>query len=321
MESKIVEELSEAFRNNRLHVDDLIMEKLGIPEYPNLFHYTSIEGMKSIISNNNIWATDYRFLNDAQEMSDGLDILMKVLKSSVHPALSGFIEVMNIDELVKNDYLNPYILSFCSTNDLLSQWRAYGGESEGVCLEFDLFTSYLSAKKNSPTSNGYLVPVVYDDLIKESVLADIMKSIEDDLLSAGLCNESYKDIPIGDQNYITGMIASKFMTAILSFKNKSYKEEDEWRAIFFPNKDDIESLRKFRTSNGTFTPYIEVNTFDNTFQCTLLPIKSVCLPPASGNSLGIGLDLFLKSKGYKEDNAVNINCSSIPLRSKSAIYW
>lgn len=33
-----------------------------------LYHYTGVEALKSIISSNRIRATDFRFLNDSQEM-------------------------------------------------------------------------------------------------------------------------------------------------------------------------------------------------------------------------------------------------------------
>lgn len=321
MKNEFINKLSKAFKGSHRHVDELIMEKSGVIEYPVLFHYTSIEGMKSIISNNNLWATDYRFLNDAQEMMDGLDVLLKELESSEHAALHHFLKLMNVESLVTESFVNPHILSFCSTSDLLSQWRAYGAESEGICLEFDLFTSHLSVDEKSITTNGYLVPVVYDDLIKKDIIVDIIKSIETDLLSINLCSESYNDLSEVDRHYISGMILSKFITPILSFKNKSYAEESEWRAIFLPAKDEVENLRKFRTSNGTFTPYIEAVIIDNSAKSELLPLKSVCLPPGSGKSSQIGLELFLQKFGYKGDVAVNINRSSIPLRSKKAIYW
>ncbi len=319
MKNKIefINKLSKAFQGSHRHVDELIMEKSGNIEYPTLFHYTSIEGMNSIISNNNLWATDYRFLNDAQEMLDGLDVLFKELKSSEHAALNQFVKLMDIEKFVNKGFINPHILSFCSTSDLLSQWRAYGAESEGICLEFDLFTSHLS----SMTTCGHLVPVVYDDLIKKAIIVDIIKSIESDLLSINLCSESYNNLSEANQNYISGMIFSKFILPILSFKDKSYEEESEWRAIFLPTKDEVENLRKFRTSNGTFTPYIEAVIIDNSTKSELLPLKGVCLPPASGKSSQIGLELFLQQSGYKGDVAVNINRSSIPLRSKQAIYW
>ncbi|MCJ8321450.1 MAG: DUF2971 domain-containing protein [Colwellia sp.] len=323
---KCIKELIGVLGKNVRQVDELIMEKTtGKIEYPNLFHYTSIEGMKNIVIKNNLWATDYRFLNDAQEMLDGNNILMKVLKSSEHYLLNTLCERIDIEGLVTTNYINPHILSFCSTNDLLSQWRAYGGESEGVCLEFDLFTSYLSADKNSWSARGHLVPVVYDDLIKEEIIVDIMKSLEVQLLSVDITNEYYKGLSEYDQNYLIGLVWSAFVVPILSFKDKSFKEESEWRAIFLPSKDEIENLRDFRTSNGTFTPYIEAFVTKilagGIAENILLPIKSVCLPPASGNSSHHGLNLFLQKYGHKDDNAVNVYRSSIPLRSKQAIHW
>ena len=80
--------------------------------------------MKSIIDHNNLWATDYRYLNDSQEMSDGYKILSELLNCHNHSALNSLCDAIDMDLIVRNEYINPYILSFCSTNDLLSQWRA-----------------------------------------------------------------------------------------------------------------------------------------------------------------------------------------------------
>ena len=37
------------------------------PENP-LYHYTSLEGLRGIVDSRTLWATDIRYLNDAQEL-------------------------------------------------------------------------------------------------------------------------------------------------------------------------------------------------------------------------------------------------------------
>ena len=43
-------------------------------------HYTDLSALISIVNNNSLWLSDYRFLNDTNEFRDGYKILLKVLK-------------------------------------------------------------------------------------------------------------------------------------------------------------------------------------------------------------------------------------------------
>jgi len=46
-----------------------------------LYHYTSAEGLKGIIENNELWATSAYYLNDSAEMFYGYGVLREVLST------------------------------------------------------------------------------------------------------------------------------------------------------------------------------------------------------------------------------------------------
>jgi hypothetical protein len=61
-----------------VHYDKLGVKLNNISEQ-HVYHYTRLKGLRGIAENGRIWATDYRFLNDASELHFGLDILEMVI--------------------------------------------------------------------------------------------------------------------------------------------------------------------------------------------------------------------------------------------------
>ena len=51
--------------------------KMG--EFETLYHYTSADGLKSIIENKTLRFSDYRFLNDIDEIQYGKNIFFNVI--------------------------------------------------------------------------------------------------------------------------------------------------------------------------------------------------------------------------------------------------
>jgi hypothetical protein len=60
-------------------LDELIMSRAGWrhpDDYPeSLFHYTSSAAFLSIIDNNTLWFSDFRYMNDLSELSYGIDLV------------------------------------------------------------------------------------------------------------------------------------------------------------------------------------------------------------------------------------------------------
>src|ERR1035441_8491044 len=106
-----------------------------------LFHYTTAAGLLGILKGSNIWATDLRFLNDAQEAVYARDMVIEAvttMENPVHrpehwahehgePALEEFGRYQGfvLNEM-RNSEFGVYVTCFCESGDLLSQWRGYG---------------------------------------------------------------------------------------------------------------------------------------------------------------------------------------------------
>jgi hypothetical protein len=131
-----------------------------------IFHYTDVVGLLGILDSRCLFATDYRFLNDATEGSMIKDLIVPIFESEITDLMpkleakgliKGFYDFHGTSghhslaeasyrqfvDLV-NKYSPLFILSFCRHEEgsqhfrdgLLSQWRAYGGAG-GFALEFD----------------------------------------------------------------------------------------------------------------------------------------------------------------------------------------
>ena len=129
----------------------------------NLWHYTSLEGLKGILTSQNLWATHYRFLNDYSELIYSKTLLQReVFPRLVLDVAQKYSKNMNFRQdvdrcggikgfsrqateltldILYEALLNlpliypPFVLSFSmpkeneyfiQKNGRLSQWRGYG---------------------------------------------------------------------------------------------------------------------------------------------------------------------------------------------------
>jgi hypothetical protein len=121
------------------------------PEF--VYHYTNAPGLLGIITSSALWASDVEFLNDAEELTyartDVLDRL-RIVADETASAIdkSNGAEQMRVEmirnvvaelektaETSRSAAYHAYVTCFCESDDLLSQWRGYGG-SGGYAIGF-----------------------------------------------------------------------------------------------------------------------------------------------------------------------------------------
>jgi len=149
------------------------MAKLLSDEVPEIYHYTTITGLKGIIESQTLWATHYAYLNDTEEIIHFKSQLSIILEPVVKAGLVELVrqaptnqsmidqhggiekicdEIPNVIlrvsyKVLLGDKTNPslaepYVVSFCTPGNnrekehgLLSQWRGYG-EDGGYVVAF-----------------------------------------------------------------------------------------------------------------------------------------------------------------------------------------
>ena len=214
-----------------------------------LFHYTNAQAVHSILSNKKIWLTDIRYLNDSQELHDGFSVLENALQN---PKQGLFANLVYKDKAIKciksmlfqeNTYsedLEPlYIFSLSATDDLLSQWRAYGT----YAIEFD--------KSALEEHVGTIKKCIYEKNDKKrkatNGLTEAISTVSKEMATCNGCMG-----PLSTDALI------KLVYDAAYFKHDGFTEENEHRIIRQSEYTDNYKDTEYRTKDNLLVPYIEM---------------------------------------------------------------
>ncbi len=221
-----------------------------------LQHYTDAIGLHGIVTNRHLRLTNISYLNDATEhqqagvaLRSALSSLVTSSKSSRHSQfyqyLEGRFEEASSFPRIEIDK-GTFVGCFSKKTDSLSQWRGYGRGEGGFCIVFRA-TQLWHAKQGSVLAPGYwLMPCDYD----HERMVQLFKNFIEEALSE--CLEMNSSIP-------DDLIASKLATDVswigAGIKHPAFKEEEEWRLIYYGFNGAAPEI--FFRENSTFTPYIK----------------------------------------------------------------
>lgn len=175
-----------------------------------LFHYTDIGAVASIVKNKVLWLTDSQFLNDTQELHDGIAQIQNAFStlrsnsSKFTPFQRdafGWVKKM-FDSFCEEGYqLQPlFTCSFSRNGNLLSQWRGYGSfavefSRREIEEDFDLYDCiYDPSEKVSAAYRGLTKSInAMADAIRRRDLdsEEPINSFFDVIYSAGSYKNSY----------------------------------------------------------------------------------------------------------------------------------
>jgi hypothetical protein len=247
-----------------------------------LYHYTTQEGLLGIIESKCIWATHSRYLNDRSEGQIVARILIEELigrgnneaieqltgiplpKDKLQCKDEGVISqgIRIISEITSQ---NTYVASFSEHGNLLSQWRAYSGESGGFSIGFSRehletigaqFFNQYSGRYYSPDSP--LFPCQYFDCLVEKQLKEKIRNAVDSYI------KEEDEIKLASTErtgcHTPAAIALKhfrnFGLDCAITKDDAFHEEREWRLVFDlrqPAKDVF-----FRPGRSMLIPYLKI---------------------------------------------------------------
>lgn len=247
-----------------------------------LYHYTSAEGLKGIIENNELWATSAYYLNDSTEVFYGYNVLREVLdqwftknkraEDSITVGLAGQLR-SSFEALFQKRLLKPiYVTCFCEEDNLLSQWRAYGqsgGYSIGVRVlpKIGIFGERLTPEPNIYTCRW--IKVEYERAKQLEICRNILDPIFTSLDQPGT-TEAMREVSehpfVGYQRLLTATM-DILLEEIVRFKSEAFNVEKEWRAVVRQRefyKQGIDDGGKtpvpvyFRISRGMLVPYVKL---------------------------------------------------------------
>lgn len=260
-----------------------------------IYHYTELNGLKGIIESGSLWATNFSYLNDSNELKHGITCLknaLNYLKEDFGPGTLEFIEQALMHFKIHRA-AHVYNLSFCMEPDLLSQWRGYGS-TQGVCLEFD--EAELLASLDLTHYQIFKNKVIYTkETSTVEARAEILAFFRQPEVQAAI-----------NADVIHEIIQATTLAHSLPpfFKNDGFREEKEFRVVILPDEpfDGV----NFRVNYSGLVPYLIIKAKDK------LPLKSVRIGPCSNRSMmQEGISFLLQSKGY---SSTRISFTETPFR-------
>lgn len=298
-------------------------------EFETLYHYTSADGLKSIIENRTLRFSDYRFLNDIDELEYGKKIFRQVLEElkSETPTYLEYIfqweEELKSIEKGKLKYLKPvspaengginciqcesenyhyYLLSLTTLGDNKDMWNMYSGNNPGYRIKINgnELMKYFYSIRDSFMEKGFLfstehrMPVYYGEDAIKIIKAFLLFEFE------------HKNLSITQYGSIFKCLAF--------VKDEAFRSEREYRLGFcFVDEMDNSEVNKenakkvFMNKNGILYPYMEFQNFP--FDKI---VEEIMISPYNKSELAeIGLREFLREN--KLEN-VKIKRSEIRIR-------
>ncbi|MGI5849924.1 MAG: DUF2971 domain-containing protein [Christensenellales bacterium] len=303
-----------------------------------IYHYTSAQGLFSILKNQTIRFTDCQFLNDKSEYNHIREPLKTALEETYYSLHDPSVGEM-LNNVITDNYewetlvnLSPsqpqglkglkikmykmryYV--FCATDlsDSLGMWNYYvkGGNYQGYNLQISIndFLNCFGPIRN-PNVDVFYGKVIYKEKDKVDILKSIIQSVDQKL------NDSLLDINDEEDNDITrqesqGELLTYLENFRLFFKDSAFSAEREYRFIVrvpleCENAEDDVLQTGYDMKNGIMVPYCELKLD----KCNT--ISSITLSPMLENDLAEnGLKRFLKDNGYSDK--IDVKQSKIPIR-------
>ncbi|MGD0168058.1 MAG: DUF2971 domain-containing protein, partial [Gaiellaceae bacterium] len=109
-----------------------------------------------IIKEGALWATNIHFLNDASELTEPLRIAHEELKYQLDNGKileeeykKNIDLIITLMEFADSSFYNMFVASFCTEDDILSQWRGYGMFGSAYAMGFDIQKLIETIEKNN----------------------------------------------------------------------------------------------------------------------------------------------------------------------------
>jgi hypothetical protein len=208
-------------------------------QLPLLAHYTSILTLERIAQTGEIWFSNPLYMNDVDELRYGMNLGLHAVRS--HAGLREACPPAHYNALLDafdalyaafdgESAFDVYVFS-CSEHDdqigddgLLSMWRGYGGDGNGVAIVFDM-APLLAA--DSPLLVRQVQYHSYEE--SEAWIERKLQAFAAALQSAGG--------PVGDMAAAAAALFERIKLFALFTKHRGFHEEREWRLVYLREQD------------------------------------------------------------------------------------
>ena len=264
----------------------LWLDKHKLVEGSQLYHYTTLDGMRGILNNRALWCGHVSAFNDPLEIQYGRDIAADVLNDTMKQEecedVRAFLRKLSVEvQAFGKNLFHAFVACFCESGELLSQWRAYADHGGGYCLGFHFSSTTLIASNSENLDEGkppFLRKVIYNEQEQRELVQKYVKSVV-----AGTKRAFSARIP--DKSYQAAVMALQAANVVLdmliSFKHPAFKEEKEWRLIRVTVESHQPENLRFRETEGGLVPYRPTHIFDvREIEKPQFPLSSIIFGPS-----------------------------------------
>ncbi len=210
-----------------------------------LHHYTSVNGLRSILDSRKIRATRYDQMNDTSELRIGQQSLLRAVREyEVADALREYKEfLVSGIEGFGDEPLDVYVLSLSEDGDSLDQWRAYAPQG-GVAIGFDFqqlqrgFLCDITRRAGGCDVKNPIRPDPAIQLIRckytdRNGSIDLRPLVEERFFREdSYCALYTRQEPLARHLFLAALSVAIYQT-ICGIKHGAYAQEQEWRCVCF----------------------------------------------------------------------------------------
>jgi hypothetical protein len=126
--------------------------ELDVPEV--LYHYTTWEGARGIITSQQFWATAHDCTNDDAELLSADEVIIQVateLRKKAIGTVAGVLDLFlqSYPERQVTKVMTVYIACFSAARDDEEQWKKYADNGRGLCLGLRMINEAVPKDRNS----------------------------------------------------------------------------------------------------------------------------------------------------------------------------
>jgi len=242
-------------------------------------------------------------MNDRTEFTYGFDLLRESARQRLSSVITDELDrrfyeaVATMDPPITADL---YLTCFCEEGDLLSQWRGYGAQDSRYCIQFDS----AGLRGLHPTVSP-LVQVIYNRTLQSEIVSDLLtRHVDGFALLKAMAMDIESVIPMA-----LWCIYTCALLAFGMFKDWSFREEREWRAILFVQPGEKTSDLDFASANGLVKPFIPLLSGTGTDKHLPISLVIAGAPRVEAQAIKAA-ELMLYKFGYA---SVSVQRSNVPL--------
>jgi hypothetical protein len=217
-------------------------------EKPLLAHYTTVQTLEKMLLSKEVWFSNPLFMNDFEEVRFGLIESERIIStdSAVLDACGTVerrVELLRHMNFYSQRFINEHLFDtyiFClsehtrgDADGLLSMWRGYGANGNGVAVVFD--TSKLTTNPKSPlliAKVAYASADARRDWIVKATAAfcGLLKGLS---------------LPTEKLHLAAFALFERIKLFALFSKHKGFDEEREWRIAYLSDRDHANIFAPF----------------------------------------------------------------------------